>query len=235
MDVGDNIGGGCVGRLDGAAGRGAAARDQPLPPDALRPGGRRGLRRGRRRRRGHARRRRQDRRPPRRPGRRSPARSACSSTAATRTRPDPRRLRFFDGGTTAVLETTDEHTLVLTQRAGRQHQPRADVRGRSPAGDPQVVVAKGVVSPRPAYSPIAAEIILVNTPGVTTRRPVALHLPPAPPAALPVRARRPVSGVESLRTAGHGSEAARGAGAGPRGIPSARIFPSGSASPSGSG
>ena len=32
----------------------------------------------------------------------------------------------------------------------------------------QVVVAKGVVSPRPAYEPIAAQIILVNTPGVTT-------------------------------------------------------------------
>ena len=32
----------------------------------------------------------------------------------------------------------------------------------------QVVVAKGVESPRPAYEPIAAEIVLVNTPGVTT-------------------------------------------------------------------
>jgi microcystin degradation protein MlrC len=30
------------------------------------------------------------------------------------------------------------------------------------------VVTKGVVSPRPAYAPIAAEIILVDTPGVTT-------------------------------------------------------------------
>jgi microcystin degradation protein MlrC len=32
----------------------------------------------------------------------------------------------------------------------------------------KIVVAKGVVSPRPAYSRIAAEIVLVNTPGVTT-------------------------------------------------------------------
>ena len=32
----------------------------------------------------------------------------------------------------------------------------------------QAVVAKGVVSPRPAYAPIAAEIILVDTPGVTS-------------------------------------------------------------------
>jgi microcystin degradation protein MlrC len=30
------------------------------------------------------------------------------------------------------------------------------------------VVAKGVVSPRPAYAPIAAETILVDTPGVTS-------------------------------------------------------------------
>ena len=32
----------------------------------------------------------------------------------------------------------------------------------------RIVGAKGVVSPRPAYQPIAKEIILVNTPGVTT-------------------------------------------------------------------
>ena len=32
----------------------------------------------------------------------------------------------------------------------------------------QITIAKGVQSPRPAYEPIAAEIVLVNTPGVTT-------------------------------------------------------------------
>jgi microcystin degradation protein MlrC len=32
----------------------------------------------------------------------------------------------------------------------------------------RIVVAKGVVSPRPAYQPIAGEVILVNSPGVTT-------------------------------------------------------------------
>ena len=31
-----------------------------------------------------------------------------------------------------------------------------------------VVVAKGVVSPRPAYQPIASEMISVNTPGATS-------------------------------------------------------------------
>jgi len=31
-----------------------------------------------------------------------------------------------------------------------------------------VVVAKGVHSPRPAYEPIAAQLVFVNTPGVTS-------------------------------------------------------------------
>jgi microcystin degradation protein MlrC len=77
-------------------------------------------------------------------------------------------FRFFDGGTTVVLETTDGHTLVLTTRlignTSIQQMYSVGVRPESF----QVVVAKGVVSPRPAYAPIAAEIVLVNTPGVTT-------------------------------------------------------------------
>ena len=41
--------------------------------------------------------------------------------------------------------------------------------GEEPLGDPlDAFLAKGVVSPRPAYQPIASEIILVNTPGATT-------------------------------------------------------------------
>jgi microcystin degradation protein MlrC len=77
-------------------------------------------------------------------------------------------FRFFDGGTTVVLETTDAHTLVLTTRlignTSIQQMYSVGVRPESF----QVVVAKGVVSPRPAYAPIASEIVLVNTPGVTT-------------------------------------------------------------------
>ena len=77
-------------------------------------------------------------------------------------------FRFFDGGTTVVLETTDEHTLVLTSRlvGNTSIQQMYSVGVRPEAF--QVVVAKGVVSPRPAYEPIAASIVLVNTPGVTT-------------------------------------------------------------------
>ncbi len=77
-------------------------------------------------------------------------------------------FRFFDGGPTVVLETTDEHTLVLTTRlignTSIQQMYSVGVRPESM----HVVVAKGVVSPRPAYEPIAAQVVLVNTPGVTT-------------------------------------------------------------------
>jgi microcystin degradation protein MlrC len=77
-------------------------------------------------------------------------------------------FRFFDGGPTVVLETTDDHTLVLTTRliGNTSIQQMYSVGVRPEAM--QVVVAKGVVSPRPAYEPIAAEVVLVNTPGVTT-------------------------------------------------------------------
>ena len=76
--------------------------------------------------------------------------------------------RYFDDGTRVVLETTDDHTLVLTSRrtgnTTRQQMYSAGIRPE----DKKIVVAKGVVSPRPAYEPIAARIILVNTPGVTS-------------------------------------------------------------------
>ncbi|MCI0438045.1 MAG: MlrC C-terminal domain-containing protein, partial [Chloroflexi bacterium] len=76
--------------------------------------------------------------------------------------------RYHDAGTMVVFQTTDGHTLVLTSKrdgnTSRQQMYSVGVRPE----DYKVVVAKGVVSPRPAYQPIAAKIILVNTPGVTT-------------------------------------------------------------------
>jgi microcystin degradation protein MlrC len=77
-------------------------------------------------------------------------------------------FRFFNGGPTVVLETEDDHTLVLTTRlignTSLQQMYSVGVRPESK----HVVVAKGVVSPRPAYAPIAAQVVLVNSPGVTT-------------------------------------------------------------------
>jgi microcystin degradation protein MlrC len=76
--------------------------------------------------------------------------------------------RFFDSGTTAVLETSDGHTLVLTSlRDGNTSREQMYAAGVRPERF-RVVVAKGVVSPRPAYEPIASQILLVNTPGLTT-------------------------------------------------------------------
>ena len=82
-------------------------------------------------------------------------------------RPTHAGTRFFDAGPTVVLETTDRHTLVLTsRRVGNTSIQQMYSLGVRPEAM-RVVVAKGVVSPRPAYAPLAAEILLVATPGVT--------------------------------------------------------------------
>lgn len=84
------------------------------------------------------------------------------------TRPTHGGARFFDQGLTAVLDTVDGHTLVLNaRRCGNTSIEQMYSIGVNPSVF-QVVIAKGVQSPRPAYEPIAAEIVLVNTPGVTT-------------------------------------------------------------------
>ncbi|PXY19442.1 M81 family metallopeptidase [Prauserella muralis] len=76
-------------------------------------------------------------------------------------------FRFFDMGPTAVVDTVDGHTLVLTSKAILQsslHQFLSA--GVDPTGY-HVVVAKGVNSPRAAYGPIASRLIVVDTDGVT--------------------------------------------------------------------
>ncbi len=76
--------------------------------------------------------------------------------------------RFFDAGTTVVLEMAEEQTLVLTSRViGNTSSQQMASLGIRPERY-RVVVAKGVLSPRPAYAPIAAQLVLVNTPGITT-------------------------------------------------------------------
>jgi microcystin degradation protein MlrC len=76
--------------------------------------------------------------------------------------------RFYDAGVSVRLDTTDGYTLFLnTKRTGNTSRYGMYAAGIIPEHF-QIVVAKGVVSPRPAYQPIAGEVILVNTPGVTT-------------------------------------------------------------------
>jgi microcystin degradation protein MlrC len=79
--------------------------------------------------------------------------------------------RYFDQGRTAVVETALQHTLVLTSLP---MSPVSLEQVRSAGVRPeryQVLVAKGVVAPRGAYAPIAARILLVNTPGATAADP----------------------------------------------------------------
>jgi microcystin degradation protein MlrC len=77
-------------------------------------------------------------------------------------------LRFFDSGTSARLDTVDGNTIVLTSRrsgnTSRQQMYNIGIRPETS----RIVVAKGVHSPRPAYQPLAGEVIMVNSPGVTS-------------------------------------------------------------------
>lgn len=89
-------------------------------------------------------------------------------------------FRFFDAGPSVVLQTTDEHTLLLTTRlvmpSSLEQLRSAGIRPE----DLRVIAAKGVVSPRAAYDRVATRTILVDTSGVTA----------ADPTAFPHRARR---------------------------------------------
>ena len=83
-------------------------------------------------------------------------------------RPTHGGFKYYDGGLTAVIDTEDHHTLILTSlRCGNTSREQMYSVGVYPEKY-RVVVAKGVVSPRPAYQSIAKEVLLVNTPGVTT-------------------------------------------------------------------
>ncbi len=79
--------------------------------------------------------------------------------------------KAFDGGITAVVDTAGGSTLVLTSlpvmtMSLDQHY--------SLGIDPvryDLVVAKGVMSPQPAYGPIASRLVYVDTPGISTADP----------------------------------------------------------------
>jgi microcystin degradation protein MlrC len=76
--------------------------------------------------------------------------------------------KAFDGGTTAVVDTDDGGTVLLTTlpimtMSLDQHY--------SVGGNParyDLIVAKGVMSPQPAYGPIASRMVYVDTPGIST-------------------------------------------------------------------
>ena len=84
------------------------------------------------------------------------------------TRPTHGGRRYYADGLRARFSTVDGMTIVLTSvRSGNTAREQMYSIGIKPE-DHRVIVAKGVSSPRPAYQPIAAEIIIVNSPGVTS-------------------------------------------------------------------
>jgi microcystin degradation protein MlrC len=78
---------------------------------------------------------------------------------------------YNDQGVTAVVETAQRHTIVLTSR---RMAPMSLEQILSLGIHPErkrILIVKGVVAPRAAYAPIAGEILLVDTPGVTADDP----------------------------------------------------------------
>ena len=74
----------------------------------------------------------------------------------------------YDQGTTAVVETEDDHTIILTSLREIPVSLEQVISVGVKPERKQIIVAKGVVSPRPAYEPIASEVVLVNTAGATS-------------------------------------------------------------------
>jgi microcystin degradation protein MlrC len=78
-------------------------------------------------------------------------------------------LRFFDYGPSVALDTEAGHTIVLHTVRGIGNMSREQYYsiGIRPE-EYRVIICKGTVSPRAAYEPISREIIMANSPGVTS-------------------------------------------------------------------
>jgi len=77
----------------------------------------------------------------------------------------------YDQGVTAVVETEQLHTFVLTSlRMAPMSLEQILSLGIKPENK-KILIAKGVVAPRAAYEPIARQVILVDTPGSTSANP----------------------------------------------------------------
>ena len=77
----------------------------------------------------------------------------------------------FDQGITAVVETSEKNTVILTST---KMCPVSLEQIKSLGIKPEtkkILVAKGVIAPRAAYNPVAGRTILVDTPGATCANP----------------------------------------------------------------
>ena len=95
---------------------------------------------------------------------------ALSDGRFRETRPAHGGFSYFNAGPTALVETSDGHTLVLCSRAviGSTLSQFESVGVRPERAS--IIVAKGVFSPRPVLAPIARAFIAVDTPGITSAR-----------------------------------------------------------------
>ena len=78
-------------------------------------------------------------------------------------------FRFFDYGPSVALDTEDGHTIALHTIRGIGNMSREQYyfMGIFPEKY-RVIICKGTVSPRAAYEPIAREIIMADSQGVTS-------------------------------------------------------------------
>jgi microcystin degradation protein MlrC len=78
-------------------------------------------------------------------------------------------FRFFDYGLSVALDTEDGHTIMLHTARGIGNMSREQYyfMGIFPEKY-RVIICKGTVSPRAAYESITREIIMADTPGVTS-------------------------------------------------------------------
>ncbi|MEE6287852.1 M81 family metallopeptidase [Georgenia sp. MJ173] len=77
-------------------------------------------------------------------------------------------FRYFNTGPGALLATEDGHDVLLISRPhGNVSRQQLSAVGLDPARQ-RIIIAKGVNSPRATFEPIAAELLFVGTPGVTS-------------------------------------------------------------------
>jgi microcystin degradation protein MlrC len=77
-------------------------------------------------------------------------------------------FRFYDDGLSAVIETEDGFKILLTTLpAGSSSLEQFRSAGIDPVKE-KIMVVKGVHHPRPAYEPIAAEMVWLSTAGAST-------------------------------------------------------------------
>ncbi len=77
----------------------------------------------------------------------------------------------YDQGQTVVVETAQGHTIILTSRRMAPMSLEQILHLGIKPEEKKILIVKGVVAPRAAYAPIAARIVLVDTPGVTSDNP----------------------------------------------------------------